>query len=106
MEISGAAISSLALLLHEFATNSAKYGALSASQGKVEVHCADQRETVILTWRERGGPTVAPPSDTEGFGAVLTRAAVQGQLNGKISHDWTPEGLTISLSVPRARLTD
>jgi PAS domain S-box-containing protein len=105
MEISGAAISSLALLLHEFATNSAKYGALSASQGKVEVHCADQRETVILTWRERGGPTVAPPSDAEGFGAILTRAAVQGQLAGKISHDWKPKGLTISLSVPRARLT-
>ena len=105
MEISGAAISSLALLLHEFATNSAKYGALSASHGRIEVHCADQRERVVLTWRERGGPAVAPPPDAEGFGAVLTRAAVQGQLAGKISYDWEPEGLAISLSVPRARLT-
>ena len=105
MDISGAAISSLALLLHEFATNSAKYGALSESQGKVEVHCANHGETVVLTWTERGGPAVAAPSDSEGFGAILTRAAVQGQLAGKISYDWRPQGLAISLSVPRARLT-
>src|SRR5580693_3242972 len=60
MEVSGPVISSLALLLHEFATNSVKYGALSATTGQIKVHCADRGETVVLTWSEHGGPPVAP----------------------------------------------
>lgn len=101
--ISGAAISSLALLLHELATNSAKHGALSALSGQIEIHCAEHEETVALTWTERGGPAVEP--DNEGFGGVLLRAAT-GQLGGEIAHDWKrPEGLVTRISIPRARLT-
>ena len=44
MEISGPVISSLALLLHEFATNSTKYGALSATAGRIQIHCANHGE--------------------------------------------------------------
>jgi PAS domain S-box-containing protein len=102
--ISGPAISSVALLLHEFGTNSAKYGALSAPNGQVEIVGAEQGQTYVLTWTERGGPAIpAPPAD-EGFGATLTRATVSGQLGGKISQDWRPEGLVIQLSLPRERL--
>ena len=104
IEISGAAVSSLALLLHEFATNSAKYGALSAAEGQIEIDCGDPGQTVVLTWTEREGPAVAPPADNGGFGAALVRAAVTGQLGGEISHDWSPEGLVIRLSIPRTRL--
>jgi two-component sensor histidine kinase len=50
--ISGTAISSLALLHHELATNSAKHGALSAPSGQIEIHCAEQEETVALTWTD------------------------------------------------------
>jgi PAS domain S-box-containing protein len=104
-EISGAAISSLALLLHELATNSAKYGALSTPQGRIEVDCANRGETLVLTWAERGGPAVAAPLEDEGFGSILMRAAVTGQLDGEIAQDWKPEGLVAKLSIPRARLT-
>ena len=92
-------------MLHEFATNSAKYGALSTAEGQIEIDCGDNSQTVVLTWTEREGPAVAPPADNEGFGAILVRAAVTGQLGGEISHDWSPEGLVIRVSIPRTRLT-
>jgi PAS domain S-box-containing protein len=105
MEISGSTISSLALLLHEFATNSVKYGALSSTAGQIEVHCADRAGQVVITWSERGGPPVAPPIGKEGFGDLLVRATVTGQLRGDISREWKPEGLVIRLSLPRQSLT-
>jgi len=105
VEISGSAISSLALLLHEFATNSVKYGALSSAAGQIKVHCADRDGNVVITWSEHGGPLVARPIGNEGFGDLLVRATVTGQLGGDVSREWKPEGLVIRLSVPRERLT-
>jgi PAS domain S-box-containing protein len=105
MEISGSSISSLALLLHEFATNSVKYGALSSTTGQIEVHCADRDGDVVITWSEHGGPPVAPPIGREGFGDLLVRATVTGQLGGDISREWKPGGLVIRLSLPRRSLT-
>jgi hypothetical protein len=55
MEISDSVISRLALILHEFATNSTKYGALSATAGEIQIHCADQVGNVAITWSEREG---------------------------------------------------
>lgn len=48
IEISGSIISNLALLLHEFATNSAKYGALTAPAGEIRVHCANEAQSVVI----------------------------------------------------------
>jgi two-component sensor histidine kinase len=77
MEISGSVISSLALLLHEFATNSVKYGALSSTAGQIEVHCVDRAETVVITWSEHGGPPVVPPIGNEGSAMFyIVKAAV------------------------------
>jgi PAS domain S-box-containing protein len=103
MEISGAVISSLALLLQEFATNSTKYGALSATAGRVQIHCANHGETLVVTWTERGGPEVVPPTGNNGFGDLLVRTTIAG-LGGDISRDWKPEGLVIRVSMPRDRL--
>ncbi len=103
--ISGSAISSLALLLHEFGTNSAKYGALSRSNGRVEIVGVEHGQTLDLTWTELGGPAIASPPEGEGFGATLARATVKDQLGGEISREWRPEGLVIRLSLPRERLT-
>ena len=104
MEISGAVISSLALLLHEFAANSTKYGALSIAAGRIQIHCANHGETLVMTWTERGGPEVVPPTGNSGFGDLLVRTTIAG-LGGSISRDWQPEGLVIRLSMPRACLT-
>jgi PAS domain S-box-containing protein len=104
VQLSGTAVTSFALLLHEFATNAAKYGALSTQAGSVDIACSEADGRFVLIWRERGGPRVEAQTDGEGFGSVLARMTVKGQLQGEISRDWQPEGLTIRLSVVRDRL--
>ena len=102
--VSGPAVTSLALLLHEFATNAAKYGALSADKGSVKVVFAEEGDSIVVYWTERGGPPAAAPNGGLGFGDVLSRIAVSDQLGGEIVRDWRREGLAIRLSVPRSRL--
>ena len=104
VQVSEPAVSSLALLIHEFVTNSTKYGALSAAAGQIRIQCEDDGKTVVILWTERGGPEVASPTSGSGFGELLTRSAV-ASLEGEISRDWRREGLVIRLSIPRARLT-
>jgi PAS domain S-box-containing protein len=102
--VSGSAVTSLALLLHEFATNAAKYGALSTAAGSVKVVFAEEGDAIVVYWAEHGGPPVAAPKGGLGFGDVLSRIAVSDQLGGEIVRDWDPGGLAIRLSVPRSRL--
>jgi two-component sensor histidine kinase len=103
--LAGGSLTGLALLLHEFATNAAKYGALSTPTGQIDVACSEGDGKFALTWTERGGPRVDHRGDgEEGFGALLARATVKGQLGGDISYDWKAEGLTIRLSVARDRI--
>lgn len=104
-DVSGSAVTHLALLLHEFATNAAKYGALSCASGTVKVVLAEEGDAVVVYWTERGGPPADAPKADEGFGGVLSRIAVSGQLGGELVRDWRHEGLGIRLSVPRSRLT-
>ena len=102
--VSGGAVASLALLLHEFATNAAKYGALSSAEGTIAIDCAEEGDKVVVAWIERGGPPVVRPTGAEGFGGVLSRTAVMSQLSGEIVRDWRSEGLEIRLVAPRSRL--
>jgi PAS domain S-box-containing protein len=102
--IGGGAVASLALLLHEFATNAAKYGALSLPAGHVDVTCEIVGDELRVVWRERDGPATQGPALREGFGSMLGHATVQRQLDGSIVRDWKPEGLTIHLIVPLSRL--
>ncbi|CAN7234860.1 PAS domain S-box protein [Phenylobacterium sp. LjRoot225] len=104
--ITGRAMTGLALLLHEFATNAAKYGALSTPTGRVDVACSEQPDVFCLEWTERGGPPIGGQSTSEGFGSLLARLTVTSQLGGELSRDWRPEGLVIRLSVRRDRLTN
>lgn len=102
--ISGTAVTSFALLLHEFATNAAKYGALSTSDGYVKVCCTEGDGRFVLSWTEKDGPKVGQQPDSDGFGSVLARATVKRQLGGEISREWNPHGLVIRLSVSTDRL--
>ncbi len=105
LPISGPAVTSLALLLHEFATNSAKHGSLSEPGGRVIVHWAANGTELELTWKEEGGPGLSGPPETEGFGSRLARGTVTSQFGGRMERDWRPEGLTIRLFLPIERLT-
>lgn len=102
--LQGSTLTSLALLLHEFTTNAAKYGALSAPSGRLEVRAVVDGEMLVLIWTEIGGPAVSEEAAPEGFGSLLERATVQG-LGGEIARDWAPSGVVIRLRIPLAHLT-
>jgi PAS domain S-box-containing protein len=94
---------SLSLALHELATNAAKYGALSAVQGRVSLGWELEREALVLRWSETGGPTIRPPTRT-GFGTKVISASIERQLGGRSTFDWRPEGLHCTLEIPRANV--
>lgn len=103
-QVEGSAITNFALLLHEFTSNAAKYGALSVPGGAISITFAEQGDHYLMDWVETGGPRVSAQHD-EGFGTLIGRATVEGQLNGEITYDWHPDGLRIHLSIARNRLT-
>jgi PAS domain S-box-containing protein len=91
----------LALALHELATNAAKYGALSVISGRVQVTWDLRSDGLVLRWIESGGPPVAPPASA-GFGIRVIGASVERQLDGEAQFVWDVQGLDCSLTVPRS----
>jgi light-regulated signal transduction histidine kinase (bacteriophytochrome)/CheY-like chemotaxis protein len=76
------AFATLALVVHEMMTNSAKYGALADSTGQVEVIWKfDRGSTLVIDWKESGGPPVQPPS-RRGFGTTIIERSVPFDLKG------------------------
>lgn len=99
-------VTGVALLLHEFATNAAKYGAFSVASGRVKIEWSIAEGVLLLQWEEQGGPPLEPPGDdAAGFGTMLARRIVGGQLGGRVSHMWKRDGLIINLSLPLAVLS-
>jgi two-component sensor histidine kinase len=82
-----------------------KYGALSEPDGSVEIAGRESGGAFELVWTERGGPPVVGPPPTEGFGSLLARRSITSDLEGTIEADWSPEGLTIRVTMPAERLT-
>lgn len=104
MRVGDAATTILALVIHELATNSLKYGALSVDTGTLDVSCSAHDEAVTIVWTESGGPKVEPPSGVPGYGTKLVERSVTGHLRGKIDYDWVAEGLVVTLKVNPDRL--
>ncbi|WP_245473930.1 PAS domain S-box protein [Bradyrhizobium zhanjiangense] len=105
IQLGRSAVTNLALLLHEFATNALKYGALVDPSGQVRIECFEREHDFCITWREAGVVSPAGESAREGFGSCLARAATTA-LNGSFSRDFTSNGLEIRLTVPRAKLRE
>lgn len=93
----------LALVFHELATNSAKYGALSVAEGRVAITISKAGDTVQIGWSESGGPPAAPPVKA-GFGSRLMTMAITSQLGGQIAQDWQAQGLVSTITLPLDRL--
>jgi two-component sensor histidine kinase len=92
IEVDGRCGLGLALTLHELATNAGKYGALARPEGRVTVAWTSRDpQTAELTWRERGGPAVTPPT-RKGFGSKLVTRMLEPY--GQVEFDFAPEGLT------------
>jgi len=97
----------LAMTFHELITNAAKYGALSAPGGGVEMRWqiveADGMPTLHVEWREQGGPPVAPPA-RRSFGTRLIESGVKAELGGRVEIAFAREGLRCDLDIPLASL--
>ncbi|MDX7952505.1 HWE histidine kinase domain-containing protein [Lichenihabitans sp. Uapishka_5] len=98
------AAQNIGLALNELSTNAIRYGALSNSEGRVELSWhlddgtgADRR--LHVTWTELGGPTVAPPR-RQGFGRKVVERVAASALDGSVSLTFAPEGLQWSLRIP------
>lgn len=104
MRVGEAATTIMALIVHELATNSLKYGALSVDTGTLDVSCSAQDEAVTIMWTESGGPKVQPPTSAPGYGSRLIERSVAGHLRGSIHYDWVEEGLVVTLKLKPERL--
>jgi len=84
----------LALALHELSTNAVKYGALSTSEGRVDIVWGPSEDgrSVKLRWKERGGPPVTPPT-RKGFGSRLLDGGLAADLGGRPTLLFAPDGV-------------
>jgi PAS domain S-box-containing protein len=90
----------IAVILHELATNAAKYGALSVAKGRVEVKWSVvARDQLILTWTEQSGPAVKKPT-RQGFGTRVIERMIREQHKGDFRLDWSVEGLVCAIILP------
>jgi two-component sensor histidine kinase len=104
MGIGRTAATGLAMVVHELATNSLKYGSLSAEAGTLDVSTRSSGGDICLIWMERGGPPVEAQPEAKGFGSRLVDRTVVRQLGGTIDYDWSEGGLVATLSLSRAKL--
>lgn len=98
------AITPLALILHELATNAAKYGSLSANEGRVSISWSIAGGRLVIGWREHGGPALTAPAEL-GFGSKLMRMSAARQLGGNIEKDWREDGLSATVDLDLAQVT-
>ena len=97
---------SLSLALHELATNAAKFGSLSRVEGQISVSWRVSDDgSLILTWRETGGPTVMAPT-RRGFGSSLIERALALETGGRATIDYAPTGVICEIMLPKSALVE
>lgn len=88
----------MALALHELATNALKYGALSVASGAIWLSwTVSASRELTLEWIEKGGPTVSPPT-TRGFGIRMIEQGLAAEFHGNVDIIFDPDGLTCRLT--------
>jgi two-component sensor histidine kinase/DNA-binding NarL/FixJ family response regulator len=102
IRITSGAVIALAMTFNELCTNTTKFGALSVANGRVEVSWTtdEEKQRLHLTWSERGGPPVQPPT-RRSFGTRMMESLGQ-QLNGQVQLAYEPSGFRYELDVPLA----
>ncbi|WP_431268249.1 PAS domain-containing protein [Dankookia sp. P2] len=94
----------IGMAMHELATNAMKYGAFSCAGGRVRLgwQLEEAAGRLLLCWAETGGPPVAGPPATSGFGTRVVDVTMERQLGGRIRRSWRPEGLLVEVELPLA----
>jgi two-component sensor histidine kinase len=104
MGVGEATATTLAMVVHELATNSVKHGALSAVTGTLDVTGRTEDGEVHVIWAETGGPEVHGEPEMAGFGSRMIQRSVTSQLAGSLSYDWQATGLVATLVMRADRL--
>lgn len=105
LAISSRAATPLALVFHELATNSAKYGALATSAGRVELTVSENGDDLLMRWSETGGKSPAKNAKLkDGFGSRLVDMSITGQLGGSWDRRFEKDGLVVELTVSKAAI--
>jgi two-component sensor histidine kinase len=94
----------LAMVVHELATNSVKYGALSCAEGFLDVSSRSDGDNIDLIWAETGGPLIVEHPELTGFGSRLVARSVANQLGGELTYDWQESGLVVTVRMRQDRL--
>jgi len=98
------AATSLALVIHELATNSLKYGALSIDAGLLDISGTVLEDDIEIVWSEHGSDPTRKSSSTEGYGSKLLQRTVSGQLGGSIDFNWVEGGVVVTLRLKESHL--
>ncbi|MHA6692968.1 sensor histidine kinase [Devosia sp. A449] len=93
-------IMSYALLIHELATNSLKYGALAADDGRLSIHICHAGQTMWLRWMEPAASISAQRGSHNGYGSTLLKLTVEKQLSGRIGRRQGKGYLCYVLTIP------
>ena len=94
----------LAMVIHELATNSVKYGSLSCDTGFLDVSSKIEGDEIFVIWAETGGPPITEAPVLKGFGSRLIARSVSGQLGGELVYEWQKSGLVVKARMRLDRL--
>jgi two-component sensor histidine kinase len=94
------AVSGMALVFNELATNATKYGALTSEAGHVAIDWHQEGEDVVLRWTETGGAPIEAEPARHGFGTRLLDSTIVRQLKGTFTHDWLSGGVVVTITIP------
>jgi PAS domain S-box-containing protein len=99
------AMTSIALIFHELATNAVKYGALRCRDGRLRLELSRAGALFRIRWLEEA--SCAPPAAGQGtgFGSKLFTSIIEGQLRGRVTRSVSESGLVVELELPVASLT-
>jgi two-component sensor histidine kinase len=104
LRLSVGAAQTFGMILHELATNAAKYGALSNDSGRVDIRW-DADGEFTLGWIERGGPGVVPPNN-RGFGSMVVTTMAESSVDGNVDLDFAPAGLRWRVVCPASKVLE
>jgi two-component sensor histidine kinase len=104
MGVGEGAATTLAMVIHELATNSVKHGALSDDAGALEISGVMDEDDLCIIWSETGGPPIRGVPELTGFGSDMIARSMRRQFAGALSYDWQPSGLVATMHLRKDRL--
>jgi PAS domain S-box-containing protein len=90
---------SIAMAIHELATNALKYGSLTCPSGTVAIHWQASEGRLRLSWKEQGGPPVTEPA-RRGFGSRMIERGLSAELGGSVTISFEPDGVLCEVDAP------